>query len=216
MPVNTAVFLRRADRDDLDTVVEWMEDPDFQRFLYGDPARSPKQIREQIVGLLGRTGKNLPHGIYLIIASDEGPIGLMSLQNISWRNRTCSLDLYLGRKELRNSFVGAIAFFRCMEYAFDELNLHRVSAFIYSFNRPSWRLMEMSGAVRELTMKDHIVRDGEFYDMYGYGFLRPEYEKLREKYARRYPEATLKGMIEAMRAKGEFDLEAAVDAGKAE
>lgn len=200
MPAKTGAFIRRADRSDLDTVVEWMEDPDFQRFLYGDPARSPKQIREQIVGMLGRTGNQaMPQGIYLIIDSDQGPLGLLSLQAISWRNRSCSIDVYIGRKDMRNATVGAIAFFRAMEYAFDELNLHRVSAYIYSFNTPSWRLMELSGAVRELTLKDHVQRDGQFHDMYCYGFLRPEYEKMQARYAKRFSDLTLAAMIASMK-----------------
>lgn len=204
MPATTDAFIRRADRDDLDTIVDWMEDPDFQRFLYGDPARSPKQIREQIVGMLGRTsGQALPQGIYLIIEAPKGPLGLLSLQAISWRNRSCSIDIYLGRKEVRAGAMAAIAFFRAMEYAFDELNMYRVAAYIYSFNRASWRIMEHSGAKREMVLKDHVARDGELHDMYCYGFLRAEYEALRARYSERYPEATLAKMVEKLQEQGE-------------
>lgn len=202
MPLKTRVFIRRADREDLNTVVAWMEDPDFQQFLYGDATRSPKQLREQIIGMLGRTNPNaLPASLFLLLDTDEGPAGLLSLQNISWRNRSCSIDLYIGNKGVRNSLVAATAFFRAMQYAFDELNMHRVSAFIYAFNRPSWRIMELSGAVRELTLKDHVARDGQLYDMYGYGFLRSEYEGLRARYAERYPEATLETMARELAQK---------------
>jgi RimJ/RimL family protein N-acetyltransferase len=206
MPAVIDAFIRRADRDDLDTIVEWMEDPDFQRFLYGDPARSPKQIREQIVGMLGRvSNQNLPNGIYLIIDSPKGPIGLLSLQQISWRNRTCSIDIYLGRKEMRAGVMAAIAFLRAMEYAFDELNLHRVSAYIYSFNKASWRIMEHSGAQREMVLKDHVSRDGELHDMYCYGFLRPDYEKMRARYTEKYPEASLAKMVEKVQQQAETE-----------
>ncbi len=174
-------FLRRAERDDLDTVVEWMEDPDFQLFLYGDPARSPKQVRERIINMLGRTASNmLPSGIYLIIDHREhGPVGLAAFQSISWRNRSCSVDLYIGRKDLRSSTVAASAMYRALEYAFDELNLHRVGAYIYSFNRPSWRLIERTGAVRELTLREQVARDGQLHDMYCYGLLRDEFDAFR-------------------------------------
>ncbi len=201
MAFKRTVFLRRADRDDLDTVVEWMEDTDFHHFLYGDPARSPKQVREQIVGMLGRTlSQTMPNGVYLLIDSDDGPMGMLSLQNISWRNRSCSLDLYI-RKEFRSRAVAALAFFRAMEYAFHELNLHRISAYIYSFNSPSWRLMEFSGAKRELVLKDHVARDGKLYDLYAYGLLRDEFEQLHAKYAERYPDATLAAMLQALTEK---------------
>jgi len=182
MPIKTKTFIRRAEREDLDTVVAWMEDPDFVEFLYGDPARSPKQIRERIVAMLGRTAaQTVPGALYLIIDSeDHGPIGLLSLQNISWRNRSCALDVYLGNKKARNHLVGAIAFYRTMQYCFDELNLHRVTAYVYSFNRASWSILEKIGALRELTLRDHVARDGKLHDVYCYGLLLREFEAFRK------------------------------------
>lgn len=205
------IYLRRADREDLDTVVEWVEDPDFHRFLYGDPARSPKQVREQIVSMLGRSGgQAVPGVIYLIIDSKEkGPVGLAAIQSISWRNRSCSLDLYIGRKDLRAGVTAGFSMYRALEYCFDELNLHRVSAYIYSFNSPSWRLMEKTGAVREVLMTEHVARDGQLYDMYGYGLLRSEFEKLREEMASKMKGKTLAEMIAS-------ELEAAAAAEAAE
>jgi RimJ/RimL family protein N-acetyltransferase len=183
MPIKTKTFIRRAERDDLDIVVSWMEDPDFLLFLYGDPARSPKQIREQIVSMLGRTtGQALPGGIYLMLDStDDGPIGLFSLQHISWRNRSCSLDLYIGNKKYRGHLAASVAFYRVMGYCFDELNMHRVTAYIYSFNEACWNVFERVGAKRELTLREHVARDGKLYDVYGYGLLKHEFEDFRRK-----------------------------------
>jgi RimJ/RimL family protein N-acetyltransferase len=197
VPFVTETFLRRAERDDLDTVVGWMEQPDFQHFLYGDPARSPRQIREQIVAMLGRTpGHTLPGGIYLLIDSKKyGPIGLLSLQNLSWRNRSCNIDLYVGKKELRGRFVTATAIYRALEYCFEELNLHRVGAIIYSFNTASWRILELSGAVRELVLRQHVVRDGQWHDVYAYGLLRNEFEALRERFPRQSRDLSLQAMV---------------------
>jgi RimJ/RimL family protein N-acetyltransferase len=201
MAIKSKTFLRRAEREDLDTIVGWMEDPDFLQFLYGDASRSPKQIREQIVAMLGRAaGQAMPGGIYLIIDSSEhGPIGFLSLQRISWRNRSCSIDLYLGNKKLRNGIVAGIAFYRAMEYCFDELNLHRVSAFIYSFNESSWRIIEKAGAKRELTLDEHVARDGKFHDVYCYGLLKTEFDAFREKH-RRSAGTLMRSMVEDRQA----------------
>lgn len=183
MSFSTDSYLRRAEREDLDTVVAWMEDEDFQHFLYGDPARSPKQIREHIVSMLGRSvGHTMPGGLYLIIDSpSRGPLGMISLQNISWRNRSCNLDFYLGSKGMRNHMMTAIAVYRALEYCFDELNLHRVAAYIYAFNTPSWRIFQKAGAVRELVMKNHVARNGQLHDVYGYGLLRREFDAVRDQ-----------------------------------
>lgn len=200
MSFTTQTYIRRAERDDLDTVVRWMESPDFQYFLYGDPARSPRQVRDMIVAMLGRAvGHTMPGGIYLMIDSQEyGPVGLLSLQNISWRNRSCSIDLYLGQDFLRNRMVSASAICLALEYCFCELNLHRVCAYIYSFNTASWRIFEKTGAKRELTLRDHIVRDGKTHDLYGYGLLRPEYDAFRARYHRVIEGYSLSAMIEGL------------------
>lgn len=204
MSFTTEIFIRRAERDDLDTVVRWMERSDFQHFLYGDPARSPRQVREKIVAMLGRAvGHTMPGGIYLMIDSRQyGPVGLLSLQNISWRNRSCSIDLYIGQEHLRSRMVSAGAVCMALEYCFRELNLHRVSAYIYSFNTASWRIFEKTGARRELTLKDHIARDGQSHDLYGYGLLRPEYDAFRERYPHVVEGYSLAAMIEALAAEG--------------
>ncbi len=192
-------YLRRADRDDLDTVVEWMEDEDFVRFLYGDANRSPQRIRENIVQMLGRNAGNaLPLGIYLIIDSAEhGPTGMVAITNISWRNRTCSMDLYVGSESMRNSFIAALAFFRTCEYCFRELNLHRITMYVYSFNTRSWRIVERSGAKRELVLRHHLLRDGEFHDLYAYGLLDREFEALYDEVTKRIPGATLEANVQA-------------------
>ena len=209
MAFKSKTSLRRAERDDLDTIVAWMEDPDFLEFLYGDPTRSPKQIREQIVSMLGRAaGQSMPGGIYLIIDSTEhGPIGLLSLQRISWRNRSCSVDLYVGDKKLRNHMVAGIAFYRAMEYCFDELNLHRVSAFIYSFNDRSWRIIERAGAKRELTLEKHIARGGVLHDVYCYGLLRSEFDAFRERH-QRSAGTLMRSMVEDQQAAAALDAKA--------
>lgn len=201
MSFSTDSYLRRAEREDLDTVVTWMEDEDFQHFLYGDPARSPKQIREQIVSMLGRSvGHTMPGGLYLLIDSPtQGPLGMISLQKISWRNRSCSLDFYLGVKGMRNHMMTAIAVYRALEYCFDELNLHRVSAFIYAFNTASWRIFEMAGAQRELVLENHVFRKGVWHSVYGYGLLQREFEAARQKNYR-LESVSLQNMIAQLKA----------------
>ena len=201
--------LRRAEREDLDVIIEWMQDEDFVRFLYGDPARAPKQIRDQIVAMLGRSPNNLlPAALHLIIDhSERGPVGLTSLQKISWRNRSCTIDFYMGDKKLRRSIEAAAAMYRLMEYCFDELNLHRVQAHVYAFNTPMWRFLERVGAVRELTLNEHVFRDGAYHDMYSYGLLHREFDAFRQNESA-LQSMSLEQMIAGLRVQG---LEAHVD-----
>lgn len=201
--MKSKTFLRRAERDDLDVVISWMQDPDYLYFLYGDPIRSPAQVRQNIVAMLGRNqGNVLPSAIHLLIDNkDHGPIGLVSLQKISWRNRSCNVDFYIGQKSLRSKIEAGAAMYRTSEYCFDELNLHRIGAYIYAFNSPSWRLLERCGAVREMVLKDHVTRDGKLHDMYCYGLLRRDFREFRERETQFRP-LSLEGMIANLKVEG--------------
>ena len=200
MSFKISSYLRRAERDDLDTVLSWMEDPDFQFYLYGDSAQSTRQVREKIIQMLGRSpAGTMPGALYLLIESKtDGLLGMISLQNISWRNRSCSIDVYVGDKARRNSLLVATSVFRALEYAFDELNLHRVSALIYAFNRPSWRIFELSGAKRELVLEKHVMRDGVLHDAYGYGLLRSDFEETRARFDRTTGQISLEAMAASL------------------
>jgi len=61
-------------------------------------------------------------------------------------------------------------------FAFDELNLHRVTATVFSNNERSIALFEKLGFRREGVYREFLQRDGRRYDMYLYGLLRPEWE----------------------------------------
>ncbi|NLN94519.1 MAG: GNAT family N-acetyltransferase [Candidatus Hydrogenedens sp.] len=193
-------FLRRAEREDLDTILAWMEDPEFQYFLYGDEAQSQRQIREKIILMLGRTPANAPPSVLhlLMDSKEEGLLGMIGLQNISWKNRSCSLDIYVKPSHRGAGMLTAISVFRALEYVFDELNLHRVSALIYSFNKNSWRILERSGAQRELVLKDHVYRDNQLYDAYAYGLLRSEFYAMRDALGSKGDRFSLQSMIAAL------------------
>ncbi|HDP34435.1 MAG TPA: N-acetyltransferase [Candidatus Hydrogenedentes bacterium] len=207
MSFTTDSYLRRAERDDLDAILAWMEDPDFRMFLYGDPAQSTRQTREKIIMMLGRSaGQAMPPAVYLLIESKkDGLLGMISLQNISWRNRSCNIDVYVGAKERRNGMIAALAVYRALEYAFDELNLHRINAFVYAFNRASWRILEKAGAVREMTLERHVRRDGELHDAYGYGLLRDEFNAMRQRFAGAAKGVALSAMIESPAREGDAE-----------
>ena len=150
--------------------------------------------------MLGRTPANAPPSVLhlLMDSKEEGLLGMIGLQNISWKNRSCSLDIYVKPSHRGAGMLTAISVFRALEYVFDELNLHRVSALIYSFNKNSWRILERSGAQRELVLKDHVYRDNQLYDAYAYGLLRSEFYAMRDALGSKGDRFSLQSMIAAL------------------
>jgi len=175
--------LRRPERNDLDVVVDWLSDPAFRRFLYGDNDKIKQQMGSHILALLGGA-LAMPiatAGHFICDAGGHGPVGLASVQDLSWRNRSCAISIYLGAGDDAKWYYSE-ACFRIVEYCFNELNLHRASARVDASNADAQKALEAVGGVRELVLRSHALRDGSPRDVYGYGVLRAEFDAA---YARR-------------------------------
>ena len=70
---------------------------------------------------------------------------------------------------------GAEALGLALQFAFQELNLHRVQLTVFSYNQRAIALYEKLGFQREGIFREHLERDGTRFDMYLYGILRPEW-----------------------------------------
>ncbi len=63
---------------------------------------------------------------------------------------------------------------RVVDYAFEELRLHRVHARVFAFNEGSARVLEKVGFEREGVLREAAYMHGEYVDELRYGLLEPE------------------------------------------
>jgi len=59
-------------------------------------------------------------------------------------------------------------------YAFDELNLLRLTAHVFEFNAASARLLEKNGFKLEGRLRKHLRKDGALLDALSYGLLKED------------------------------------------
>lgn len=62
-----------------------------------------------------------------------------------------------------------------MQYAFDQLRLHKVTARVFAFNEASQRLLETVGFTEEGVQREQVFIDGEYQDTHWYGLLAREW-----------------------------------------
>ncbi|NUM52511.1 MAG: GNAT family N-acetyltransferase [Candidatus Hydrogenedentes bacterium] len=169
--------LRRPERADLDVLVDWMGDAEFRRFLFGDSEEKALPIGQQMLGVLG-SAMALPTGTlgHLLIEDPAtGPVGIVLVQELMWRNRTCFVAVYLAASRRTNDGVEA-AVRGVIAYCFDEMNLHRAGLKVESDQTDFISACERIGFKREFTMPNHAQRDGKGVDVIGFGMLRSEYD----------------------------------------
>lgn len=172
--------LRRPERDDLDVAVDWMTDPVFQEFLYGGDQRVPGQSAQLLLALVGGalTLNINPAGHLLVESSEAGVIGIVAFHDMAWRNRSCTAAIYVA-SEHRTERSSAETYTAAIVYAFDELNLHRVSVRVNAPDAATVAILDRLGATREVTLRGHAIHEGAACDVYEYGLLRAEHEARR-------------------------------------
>jgi RimJ/RimL family protein N-acetyltransferase len=106
-------------------------------------------------------------------------IGYLELDEIDWQHGVCWLGVGIGSRSHWGQGYGREAVRLALEFAFDELNLHRVQASVFAYNSRSRALFESLGFQCEGALREFLNRDGIRHDMLLYGQLRREWQALQ-------------------------------------
>jgi len=167
------IRLRALERSDIPTFVRWFNDPDIRRMLLiTDPMSRAGEERWFEAQL---ESKDKVFGIE-VDAGDGGRrlIGNIGLVRINWKDRVASIGIVIGEKELWGQGYGQDAIATMEQFAFDELNLHRLELEVFEFNSKARRCYEARGFKLEGTRREALFRDGRYNDVHQMGLLASE------------------------------------------
>jgi len=170
------VRLTALTQDDLPAIAGWYQDAEFMRLLDAVPAH-PKSAESLHTWLeeAQKASDGYLFGVRLL--ENDTIIGFIELDGILWTHGTAWFSIAIGMSEYREKGYGTEAARLTLTFAFHELNMHRVQATVFSYNRRSMAMFERLGFQREGAFREFIHRDGERYDMLMYGILRREFER---------------------------------------
>jgi RimJ/RimL family protein N-acetyltransferase len=168
------VRLTAVTSDDLPIMARWFSDTQLARLYDARPA-SPKSETELAKWLEQiQKGKNT-FAFAIRSLQGENLIGYVELDSILWAHGVSGFSIVIGDQANWGKGYGSEAAGLALAFAFDELNLHRITATIFDYNNRSIALFEKLGFQREGAFRDFISRDGQRYDMLLYGLLRHEW-----------------------------------------
>ena len=169
------IRLVRPVEDDINTMLRWYDDMEFMRNLDTDVAypEGGKGIEKMIASGFG--GKDVWFHIRKIETGEL--IGFVALDGIQWNNGNCMLSIGIGEKKNRSRGYGKEAMHLMLDYAFRELNLHRVGLNFIDYNGLAENMYISCGFVREGVIREFVHRDNEYYDLIYMGILRGDWEK---------------------------------------
>lgn len=172
---DNVVELRPHTPASLEPLLRWKNDIEIQRLSSDDEART--FTREEVAARLEqwmRPSDDIVHLAIGLVGRVE-PIGFLHLALIERAHRRCRLGIVIGEKDLWGHGYGHLAVVQAVDYAFDVLDLDRITAEVFADNPRSVRLLEGVGFVREGAMRESLHRDGQRVDELIFGLLRRDW-----------------------------------------
>ncbi|MED1666378.1 GNAT family N-acetyltransferase [Brevibacillus laterosporus] len=168
------IYLRKMTADDVTIYHTWRNDMEVMRTT--NPAidlctlDNTQEFVNQVI-----LGSSASKSYMIIDKESETPIGIVSLIQIDYKNRNAECIIDIGEKAYWGKGYGMEALKLLLDYAFLELNLHRVSLRVFSFNKKAIALYERMAFKHEGISREYIFRDGKWSDVFHMGILQREY-----------------------------------------
>lgn len=169
------VFLRPAEREDLDTFVRWFSDAEVTRHLAVRAPFSKAMEERWFEGIVENQGKSSYHFVICLLA-DERPIGTAGFHHVNFEDGNASFGISIGEKAEWNRGYGTDALRAICDFGFGELRLERIELDVYEPNERAQRSYAKAGFVTEGTLRHAHYSDGRHHDVLRMSLLRSEWE----------------------------------------
>lgn len=175
--IGESIYIRTIEKDDCTpTYVDWLNDPDVNQYL---ETRWDEQTMESIIEFVDFQRRN-NHSILfaIILKEDNRHIGNIKIGPINEHHKHADVSYFIGEKSLWGRGIATEAINLICEFAFNELNLHKCEAGVYVEAIASWKALEKNGFKKEATFREHVISKGKYIDVYRYGLINSEFQKL--------------------------------------
>jgi RimJ/RimL family protein N-acetyltransferase len=164
------VNLRPLEKKDSNLIVRWRNDPRVLRSFFSPFLIHPAGQEKWFESL-----QSDPKRLVFIIETPEGkPAGMVGLDNIDRKNQQCENGFLLVDPDQPDNAWVFESVFLLMEYAFKELNMHRIYSITYAERfENDW--FKFTGWQQEVVLRQSVFMGGKFHDRIVWGVLREDW-----------------------------------------
>ncbi|PYZ96428.1 GNAT family N-acetyltransferase [Alteribacter lacisalsi] len=174
------ITLRKMTADDTELYHIWRNDPDVMQSTSPSLDLHTEEETKSFVKdvLLSSSSSKC----YMIEDKETSQtIGITSLVQIDLGNRNAECIIDIGEKGYWGKGYGREALGLLLDYAFLELNLHRIALRVFSFNEKAISLYCSIGFTEEGISRESLFRNGQWHDIIQMGFLQNEYIAMKKE-----------------------------------
>lgn len=152
------IRLSDANRD----YCNWMNDPEVNQYL---ESRFEKWSVNKLKRYIGDTKKN-PNNLFLAIISKNGNrhIGNIKIGPINHSHKSADVGVIIGKKSFWRKGFATEAIKLVVDYAFNKLDLHKLTAGVYNCNTASIKAFKRADFSVEGVRKKHYLCNGDYVD----------------------------------------------------
>lgn len=174
------VDLTALRNEDARTIYEASKDSDYMQFA-SLSAPGPAHIQEANELIESENDyMNFQKGIVFAIRNKEGQVvGAIGSSMIDRRNRNLMISLEIFNSKERGRGYGSEAIRLFTDYAFLEMNMHRVYLGCFEFNNHAKYLYERLGFQSEGVNRAFVYRNGNYYNETSFGVVKKDWLTLR-------------------------------------
>ncbi|WP_342514898.1 GNAT family protein [Sporosarcina sp. FSL K6-1522] len=156
------------------TIFEILSNPNVVKYYGMDPFHSMEQ-EEQIVQHF-KNIYELKRGIRwaIIIERENKFVGTIGLNNLAVGMKRAEVGFEI-HPDFWRSGVTSEALQAVLDYAFEELNLHRMGAVTFPENRASIGLLKKYGFVEEGKLRSYLFQNGQSHDALIHSLLHTDW-----------------------------------------
>ena len=158
----TTIYLRPLGEADIPLWASWFNDPDVTMHMNKGAFPNSELAQREFLAQLSRSTSDLQLGI--VVKENDRLIGTIGLHEIDWIHRHASISVVIGEKAYWGQNLGTQAVGIIVKHAFRKLNLHRLTAGMWSSNLHCRSCFGKNGFQLEGTLRDSYFFDGRpFY-----------------------------------------------------
>lgn len=169
------LVLREIAASDASSLLSILSDANAMQWLGANPLVSYEEATQLIRTYSEWRAAPTPGTRWAIIQKSTNKfIGTSGLFKWHRTRRSCSVVYELARDARGNGLMSE-ALTAVLNWGFDNMSLNRIEAQVHPSNKPSLKLLERFGFVREGLLRQAGFWLGKHHDLYQYALLRSEY-----------------------------------------
>lgn len=166
--------LRELVAEDVDAVAAIIGDERVTQFLSFD-SRTREQAAGMISGVIERAQAEPRTEFYLAVTSHDGDLGLLGFARLALTGHQAGKLGYAIGYEHQGKGYATDAVTTMVDYGFQTLGLHRITAAIGPDNPASIAVAERLGFTREGVLREHVFTNGSWRDSMLFSVLEHEW-----------------------------------------